>query len=162
MKRYTNCMEVREDFSALLDDELTLEEREQIEGHLSECAECLRELDALKQVDVAYGALSTVKAPEDFEEGVRQAIRPRALWFPALGGARSARWMRPAAVMAALLLVMFGALYVLRPAEPESFQIAKVLEDETQALEAERDVFSPAPAAGAPVAPAEAPDFGVS
>ncbi len=46
-------MEVREDFSALLDNELTHEERELVEGHLSECAECLRELDALKRVDVA-------------------------------------------------------------------------------------------------------------
>ena len=74
MKRHANCMEIREDFSALLDDELTLEERELVEGHLSECAECLRELDALKRVDVAYSALSRMKAPEGLEEGVRQGI----------------------------------------------------------------------------------------
>ncbi len=137
-------MEVREDFSALLDDELTLEERELIEGHLSECAECLRELDALKQVDVAYSALSQVKAPEDFEEGVRRAIRPRTLRFPALGGGRSTRWMRPIAAMAALLLVMFGAMFVLQPTEPDRVQIANVLEDETPGMQAERRAFSPA------------------
>ena len=150
-------MEIREDFSALLDGELTLEEREVIEGHLSECAGCLRELDALKQVDVAYSALSRMKAPEGFEEGVREAIRPRTLRFPALGKGRSTRWMRPVAAIAALLLVMFGAMFVLQPTEPDRVQIANVLKDETPALEAERGVFSPAPSE-----PAEVPAFAVS
>lgn len=159
LKRYVNCMEVQEDFSALLDNELTLEERERIEGHLSECAECLRELDALKQVDVAYSALSTVKAPEDFEEGVRQAIRPRTLRFPALGGARSMRWMRPAAAMAALLLVMFGAIFALQPSklglpETERFQLADSLEEDMPALGAEIGATSPIASK-----PAETPAF---
>ncbi len=151
-------MEVREEFSALLDDELTLEERERVEGHLAECAECLRELDALKQVDVAYGGLSTVNAPEDFEEGVRQAIRPRTRWFPALGGARPARWLRPAAAMAAVLLAMIGAVFLLGPAGPERFEVANVLENEAPpALMAEEGLFSPTPAA-----PAGAPPLAVN
>ena len=144
-------MEIREDFSALLDGELTLEERELVEGHLSECAECLRELDALKQVDVAYSALSQMKAPEDFEEGVREAIRPRTLRFPALGEGRSMRWMRPVAAIAALVLVMFGARFVLQPTEPERVQIANVPKDETPDLETRRGVFFRAPSAPAEV-----------
>ena len=158
LKRYVNCMEVQEDFSALLDDELTFEERERIEAHLSECAECLRELDALKQVDVAYSALSTVKAPEDFEEGVRRAIRPRTLRFPALGGARSMRWMRPAAAMAALLLVMFGAIFALQPSklgppETDRIQLADSLEEDRPTLEAE--IGASSPIASKPVATPE-------
>ena len=101
-------MEVREDFSALLDGELLPEELEQIEGHLAECAECLRELNALKQVDDAYSKLGAVKAPEGFEDGVRDAIRPRTLRFPPLMGPGALRWMRPAAAMAALFVVVFG------------------------------------------------------
>ena len=142
-------MEIREDFSALLDDELTLEERELVEAHLSECAECLRELDALKQVDVAYSALSPMKAPEGFEEGVRQAIRPRTLRFPALGEGRSMRWMRPVAAIAALVLVMFGARFVLQPTEPERGQIANVPKDETPDLETRRGGCFRAPLAPA-------------
>jgi len=86
-----------------------------------------------------------MKAPEGFEEGVRQAIRPRTLRFPALGRGQSARWLRPVAAMAALFLVMFGALLVLQPTDPERFQMANVFEDETPDLKVEQGVFSPIP-----------------
>ncbi len=147
MKPYKNCMEVQEDFSALLDDELSPDEREQIEGHLSECAECLRELDALKQVDVAYSGLSKVQAPEDFEKGVRDAIRPRTLRFPLLTGPGAGRWMRPAVAIAAMALVAYGGLFAFRQSEPERFQTANLAAEESAETFAD-DVL----AAAAPVA----------
>ena len=124
-------MEVREEFSALLDDELTPDERERIEMHLSECADCLRELDSLKRVDVLYSGLSPVNVPEDFEERVLRAVRPRMLRFPSLGGGSSMRWLRPAAAVAALLLVAFGAVFfALQEPASDRFQTASRLEEE--------------------------------
>lgn len=137
MKQYVECMEVREDFSALLDGELNPEEREQVEAHLSGCAECLRELNALKQVDDAYSALGSVSAPADFEDRVQQAIRPRVLRFPDWAVSGPGRWMRPVAALAALVLVMFGAIYLLRPAPVDTFQTAGLPESEGAELKAD-------------------------
>ena len=37
-----DCAQAKEEFSALLDGELTPESRAAIEAHLSECSDCLR------------------------------------------------------------------------------------------------------------------------
>lgn len=66
MKEYTTCDDVREEFSALLDGELAVEEQDGVEEHLSGCSDCLRELDGLKRVTGLYAELPTVDAPESF------------------------------------------------------------------------------------------------
>jgi len=131
LKRYSNCMEVREDFSSLLDDELNSDERDQIEGHLAECADCLRELDALKRVDVLYRDLEPMAAPAGFEEQVSKAVRPRTLRFPLLGGGASARWMSTAVGVAAVLVLAVGAVFFALPdSESDRFETARLLTEE--------------------------------
>lgn len=66
MKEYATCDEVREEFSALLDGELAVDEQDGVEEHLSGCSDCLRELDGLKRVTDLYAELPTVDAPESF------------------------------------------------------------------------------------------------
>ncbi len=73
--------EIRERFSPLLDGELSPEERAEVEAALSDDAELLRELDALKRVDQLYANLPPEKAPEGFEDGVRSALSPNTLQF---------------------------------------------------------------------------------
>ncbi len=69
MKEFTTCIEAREEFSALLDGELEIENQDGLEQHLAECSECLRELDSLKKVSDAYETLPNLEAPDDlFEE----------------------------------------------------------------------------------------------
>ncbi|MDP7638698.1 MAG: zf-HC2 domain-containing protein, partial [Candidatus Hydrogenedentes bacterium] len=68
----------REDFSALLDGELSAEDREAIENHLSQCSECLRALDGFQKVDCLFQALPAVDAPGRLEDAVREVLRPQA------------------------------------------------------------------------------------
>ena len=71
-----DCEHIRNEFSALLDNELNVEDRELIEEHLSDCSTCLRELHGYKQVSEAYRYHHPVKAPDDFEERLRKALEP--------------------------------------------------------------------------------------
>lgn len=111
------CMETREEFSALLDEELTPEERERVEAHLSECSECLRELNALKRVDDAYGALPEVVAPKGFEKRVRGVARPRRRIRPII-------WMGPVLAVAAAVLVVISGVFERDAVAPVPFQTA--------------------------------------
>jgi len=121
VKQYHDCMAVREEFSAYLDGELAAEEREGFETHLAGCAECLRELDTLKRVDVAYRGLPAVAAPDGFEADVRDAVRTGGL------GSEPTRrpvprWMGPLVAMAsaaAVLIIGVVVLEVRQGAEPE-------------------------------------------
>lgn len=70
------CEQIRNEFSALLDDELNSEDRELVEEHLSECAECLRELHGYKQVSDVYFYHHPVKAPDNFDELLKEALAP--------------------------------------------------------------------------------------
>lgn len=102
-----DCTQARDEFSALLDGELAPEERAAVESHLSLCSDCLRELDGLKRVDVFYRQLPSVKAPEGFEEGVRQGLRTRVLLrFPR----RRPVW--PYLAAAAGFLLVLGVAFV--------------------------------------------------
>lgn len=79
------CDHIRNEFSALLDNELNPEDRELVEEHLSDCSECLRELHGYKVVSDAYRYHHPVKAPDDFEERFHAAIAP-------IGRPRSFAW----------------------------------------------------------------------
>jgi hypothetical protein len=106
-----DCAQAREEFASLLDGELAPEERAAVEGHLSQCSDCLRDLDGLKRVDTLYRGMSKVSAPAGFEEGVRQGIRSATvLRFPGLGRPRKRIW--PALLVAAGFLVVLGAIAV--------------------------------------------------
>ncbi len=70
------CAAVREEFSALLDGELTVDERDRVESHLALCSDCLRELDGLKKVDVIFRRLPSVDAPPEVEARIRSVLRP--------------------------------------------------------------------------------------
>ena len=72
-----SCKQIQTEFSALLDDELDTEDRELVEEHLAECADCLRELHGFQQVTDAYRYHHPVKAPNDFEERLRDALAPQ-------------------------------------------------------------------------------------
>ena len=123
-----DCAEVREEFSALLDGELTPEARAVIEAHLSECAECLRELERFKRVDAAYRALPQRRAPADFEQRVADALRPQVIRLrrPALRHRRV--W--PLLAAAAMVLVMLGGAFLQLRTPSGRFEVAQAPEGE--------------------------------
>lgn len=96
------CEQIRNEFSALLDDELNSEDRELVEEHLSECAECLRELHGYKQVSDVYFYHHPVKAPDNFDELLKEALAPP----PSSTGMGWSPWRMAAA--AAIVLVAGG------------------------------------------------------
>ena len=98
------CEQIRNEFSALLDDELDTEDRELVEEHLSECAECLRELHGFKQVTDAYRYHHPVKAPDDFEARLREAMAPEPVRF-------TGRWSPMRLAAAAAIVVGIGLAY---------------------------------------------------
>jgi anti-sigma factor RsiW len=71
-----DCTHAKDEFSALLDGELTQDERASVEAHLSQCAECLRELDKIKSVDTLYRELPHPTTPYGFVEQVQRRLRP--------------------------------------------------------------------------------------
>lgn len=140
---YQDCEEVREEFSALLDEELTVEEREAVESHLAECAECLRALDAFKQVTDVYANLDPVSAPADFHVDIPKPPVVKPVQF------RSRTWSRkrltPLLAAAAMLVVSVSTLFIWvgnvnGPAEPETFTLAQAPQAESVATDEGADL----------------------
>lgn len=117
-----DCAEVREEFSALLDGELDKETRTALEEHLAGCADCLRELDRLKQVDATFRRLAPKQAPEDFDERIRAAVQPNIVSFRPPRLARKRVW--PLVASAAGLLIVLGVSVVQMRREPKRFEMA--------------------------------------
>ena len=121
-----NCREMQEEFSALLDGELPPEARAAAEAHLSECADCLRELGKLKQVDTLYRQLPCQEAPPDFEERVGAQLRPELVQFRSRRLRQRRVW--PMLAAAAMFLAVVGGT-LLQTRKPSSrFEVASAPE----------------------------------
>ena len=110
----TNQDDIRDQFSPLLDGELSSEERARVEAALARDADLLRELDALKRVDDLYRALPAENAPGDFEQAVRDRIRQSRPTVSAAAPRRLAprRYWTAGLAAAAVLLIGVGAVFV--------------------------------------------------
>lgn len=133
-----NCEEARKDFSALLDGELTPPERERVEAHLSECADCLRELDSFKRVDLFYRALPEQTAPHGFEERIRKALRPSVIHLATAHLRRKPVW--PLLLAAAMFTVVLGGVWYRLGPKPESMQVASAPPAADKAYTAHREM----------------------
>jgi hypothetical protein len=104
--------DIRDEFSPLLDDELSPDARDAVETALAQDAELLRELDRLRKVDELYRSVPRASAPADLAERVRAELHP-----PAAGSATVAarsRWNLYSGLAAAAMFgVVIGGL-VLR------------------------------------------------
>lgn len=112
-----NRDDIRDQFSPLLDGELSPEERARVEAALSEDAELLRELDSLKRVDDLYRALPAVSAPANFEADIRERLHPSHLVTAACAPSmarkeRRRRMVWPGLAAAAAVLVCVGGVMV--------------------------------------------------
>ncbi|MBI2421945.1 MAG: zf-HC2 domain-containing protein [Candidatus Hydrogenedentes bacterium] len=69
-----SCDDVRDSYSALLDQEVDPEYREVLEAHLFQCADCLRTLAKYKAVSDLYRELPRPETEYDFERAVLQRL----------------------------------------------------------------------------------------
>jgi hypothetical protein len=144
------CAEVREFMSALVDEAVSVAERQAIESHLATCAECRQELAELRETVSLLKRLPPVHAPAGFvDRVVETAYRPS--WPRRIADAlfRPLRVKLPLEA-AAVVLVGVSALYVYQRA-PEVRQVAR---QET------REAPPPAVPSAPPAAPSVTGDAG--
>jgi hypothetical protein len=125
-----NRDDIREQFSPLLDGELTQEERLDVEAALAEDAELLRELGSLKRVDSLFRKLPRVEAPVELDLRVKHALRPKLFGFSGQSGSKFRLW--PILASAATVLIVAGAgwLAIQSRAIPRAtMQLAEVASD---------------------------------
>jgi len=106
--------------SALIDGELTGEERTRLEAHLTDCAPCRAELEALRKVKARLMAAPRRAMPPgliaDLEAGAGRASRPRS-WMGAFPHARAPRWVPATAFLAVLAVGIWFGYFRRREAE---------------------------------------------
>jgi putative zinc finger protein len=119
------CHDAREQFSALVDDALTVHERAALDAHLATCADCRRELQRFRDTVSLVRAAAPVRAPAGFVDRVLEGARPvpwprrlvRGLFLP---------WpVKLPMEAAAVVLVAVGVALVYRGA-PELQQSARL------------------------------------
>ncbi len=119
-----NCKDAREWFSALLDGEIGLTERALVETHVTQCAECRRELEQLQKMVKVLHRVERRRAPLGFVGRVLERIRP-ANWLQRLRRRLPARVpLRVPAGAAAVLIVAVLAVYIFQRS-PELQQAAR-------------------------------------
>lgn len=160
------CEEARGTLSAYLDEALASDERSLIAAHLEGCAECRRELQALRGTVALLQRVEPVRAPVGFVDRVVAAARPRP-WYRRVADAV----LLPLAVklpLEATAVLMVGLLAVyLFERSPELRQAAREVaprqepaapaKEKPTELFADRASRSPVPPTPPP---AEAPERG--
>jgi anti-sigma factor RsiW len=108
----------REILSALIDGELTADERRMVHEHLQECAACRETVEEFTQIHGLVGELPRLVAPESFVTEVverpRRRPAPTRIASAALSGRR--RWVALGAA-ATVLGISLAGLFVSPPAD---------------------------------------------
>lgn len=156
------CDETRDTLSAYLDEALAPDERRLVDVHLAGCAECRRELEALRGTVALLQRVAPERAPVGFVDRVVAAARPRP-WYRRVADAV----LLPLSVklpLEAAAVVMVGLLAVyLFERSPELQQAAREVAPQREAAapakEKAPEQFADraAPSVPPPAAPAEAP-----
>ena len=108
------CHDVRELFSALIDEALDASERRTVDAHLATCAECRRELERLRSTVALLHAVEPARTPAGFVDRVLAAARPPP-WYRRLLSALFLPWpVKIPAEAAAIVLVAIGVVYLYR------------------------------------------------
>ena len=99
------CLGRRDDIYRYLDQDLTQEERAELEAHLAACRTCQTELKAAKAVFAALTELSDVPVPAGIHDAVLAGL-------PEARGSRVLRWVlaAQAVVTVVLLLLIYPTL----------------------------------------------------
>lgn len=150
-----NCRSAESLFSALVEDELSQEERRAIEAHLLGCRRCSLSVRELRETMSLLRSLPEAEVGAHFEEDVMarirsgEALRPSVLEW--LRDAFAPVRLRPVlAASAGLCAVAIAVVIVNRPQGPVPQPSKAPIVASSQA---------PAPASAAPVAPARSEDL---
>ena len=152
-----NCHDAREQFSSLIDDALSADERAALDAHLATCADCRRELQRFRDTVALMRGAAPVRAPSGFVDRVLEAARP-VPWSRRLLNALFLPWpIKLPMEAAAIVLVGVGVALVYRGSpelqqaslqEPAAARAARALGEnasEQRLPEAKAPAEQPAP-----------------
>jgi len=129
------CQEIRDLFSARVDEALTPAERERLDTHLAACADCGREWQRFAATVGLLRAVEPARAPAGFVDRVLTA-RPQP-WYRRLGHGLFVPWPVKLPLEAAALVLIAGLAVVI-------FQRSPGLQQAARAPEAPPPVTAPA------------------
>jgi hypothetical protein len=118
-----SCEEVRELFSARVDDALPGDERTRLDAHLATCAECAREWTRFAGTVGLLRAAPPARAPAGFVDRVL-AARPQP-WYRRLARGLLTPWPVKLPVEAAAIVLVAGLAIMLFQRSPELQQAAR-------------------------------------
>jgi len=124
------CKEIKELLSNYLENDLSIQQKEEIERHLSVCKDCKAQLDSLKRLVSELGGLKKVAAPADMLEGInrRLGIEPKKKVF--LNRLKIPLEAAGVLVSVILIVLFINQTGILRPGKQTGMEMAK-----TQVLE---------------------------
>jgi hypothetical protein len=117
------CMQIRELFSARVDDALSADERARLDAHLATCAECPREWQSFERSVALLRGIEPAQAPVGFVDRVL-AARPRP-WYRRLGRSLLVPWPVKLPLEAAAIVLVAGLAILIVQGSPELRQAAR-------------------------------------
>lgn len=117
------CQEIREWFSARVDDALSAAERARLDAHLATCAECGAEWQRFERAVGLLRATASVRAPAGFVDRVL-AARPRP-WYRRLARRLFVPWPVKLPLEAAAIVLVAGLAIMVFQRSPELQQAAR-------------------------------------
>jgi hypothetical protein len=139
-----NCTETQQYLSEYVDGELSFTQRQRIELHLKRCIECQRELSMLRSLLSEVALLPTSIAPvHDLWESTARRLgdqknippgnpfavpqqRDHTQDEPAHHSLRRYGWIKSITLLAAVLIIGFGAFWLTRDSSSPGWQVARV------------------------------------
>jgi len=109
-----DCSVVRDKLAEYQLGGLEQDERAAVAAHLSGCAACRAELEALSRLDALLPAMEPLTAPAELWAGIEARLQPRRNpWWQ-----WAAQWPRPALAAAAMFMIAVGLWVGLRGPAP--------------------------------------------
>lgn len=117
------CQDIRDLFSARVDDALSADERARLDAHLATCAECAREWLRFERAVGLLRATEPARAPAGFVDRV-MAARPRP-WYRRLAREVLVPWRVKVPLEVAAIVLVAGLAVMVFQRSPELQQAAR-------------------------------------
>lgn len=119
------CSKFRKDLSAFLDNELAPKRREQMEIHISECADCRQEAERIKKVIRIMGSIARPDVPIQLWETMRQKLGTVTEKTDRTWRFRIPKWsFIPAGALVLMILLFLSSQIIYRDGtEPALFNV---------------------------------------
>jgi Putative zinc-finger len=137
------CQDIRELFSARVDDALSADERARLDAHLATCAECAREWLRFEGTVGLLRATEPARAPAGFVDRV-MAARPQP-WYRRLATRVLVPWPVKVPLEAAAIVLVAGLAVMVFQRSPELQQAARPSAPPSEVTATSRDVPAPLP-----------------